>query len=73
MRRMLLSLFVLVVVAGAGSGCKIPGRMICETGEFSRDVQRVFFGIDYPGNNPETFRQRFYGLPVPGSHQSVCD
>ncbi len=72
MRRMFLSFFALLAVAGAASGCQIPKRLVCETRDLTLDVQRVIFGIDYPRGQPETFRQRFYGIPAPGD-QSPCD
>ena len=74
MRRFILRTLALLAIvgAGAGVGCQNVERVGCECKMFYLDVQRNFFGIDYPHGAPETFRQKYYDIAPPGN-QPLCD
>jgi hypothetical protein len=72
MGRFILRALAVFAIGGASVGCQNAQRLGCEFKTFYLDVQRNIFGIDYPHGAPETYRQKYYGLPDPGK-QPVCD
>jgi hypothetical protein len=72
MRRFILVTLTLLALVATGAGCQNVRRIGCECKMFYLDVQRNIFGIDYPDGAPETFRQKYYGIPDPGP-QPLCD
>ena len=72
MRGFILKTLALLTVVAASAGCQNVSRIGCECKMFYLDVQRNLFGIDYPGNAPESYRPKYYGIPDPGN-QPVCD
>jgi hypothetical protein len=63
MLRILYMFLVLAALAGCGAGCQVPTRIGCECHHFYLDINRMIFGIDYPGEAAESDREPFYGLP----------
>lgn len=47
------------------------GRILYEAHQLHLDVDRLFFGIDYPGGEAESPRQRYYGMVPPGAQPSI--
>jgi hypothetical protein len=72
MRRFLLSTLALLAISAWGVGCQNVARIGCEMKYFYADVQRNFFGIDYPNGIPESKRAKYFGLTAPGK-QPACD
>lgn len=47
------------------------GRILVESHQFHLSLDRLFFGIDYPGGEPESTHQQFYGMVAPGAQPLI--
>ena len=73
--------FLLAAIAGLAGGCKASTvrssiinplhltehgmRIVYEAHEFHLDLDRILFGIDYPGGEYELPRQAYYAISAP--------
>jgi hypothetical protein len=46
-------------------------RLLYEAHQLHMDIDRVIFGIDYPGGEPESAREIYYGIPEPGQQPPI--